>query len=76
MCNHFAALEESRESGRRVETQLMCPRLVVLKAVVFFLFWQARWVTMQGRDSCASLTQQLALGGAALGLRDNQWEDG
>ena len=73
MCNHFAALEESRESGRRVETQLMCPRLVVLKRLLFFpLFWQARWVTMQGRDSCASLTQQLALGGAALGLRDNQ----
>mgnify|MGYP006888581443 FL=1 len=72
MCNHFAALEESRESGQRVETQLMCPRLVVLKSCCFFLFWQARWVTMQGRDSCASLTQQLALGGAALGLRDNQ----
>ena len=73
MCTHFAALEESRESGRRVETQLMCPRLVVLNTCCFFLFFVAdAVVAMQGRDSCASLTQQLALGGAALGLRDNQ----
>ena len=60
------------ERGRWVKAQLMCDPLVALKSVADAASEARRKAALQGRDSRAALTQQLALGGAALGLRGSQ----